>query len=333
MLFQKAKGIADAFSRVGKPAAFEFKYDGFRLNIHKKGKEVTLFTRRLENVTVQFPDIIAAIAEHVHAKDAILDAEVIGIDQATGKWKPFQDISQRIKRKYDIAELVQSVPVMVNVFDILALNGKSMIDSPFSERRKAIEQVVSPASGRLQLAEQIITDSEEAVENFYKKALSLGNEGIMGKNLAAPYKPGSRVGFGVKIKPTLDPLDLVITAATWGEGRRVSWLSSFLLSCRDGNSYREVGRVGTGIKELEGSGVTFQELTTLLKPLIVRESGNAVFLKPRVVVEVAFEEVQKSTAYNSGFALRFPRLLRLREDKPAREAATLAEVKGMYEGQ
>jgi len=333
MLYQKAIDIKDAFETVGKPAALEYKYDGFRMQIHKNEDTIELFTRRLERVTNQFPDVVKVIKAQIQAKACILDAEIIGIDPKTRQWMPFQNISQRIKRKYDIEETIRKIPVMVNVFDILYADGKTLLHEPFSKRRALIERIVREKKDEIQAARQIITSSEKEALAFYEESLNRGNEGIMAKSLDKEYKPGSRVGYGVKVKPVMETLDLVIVGAEWGEGKRSGWLSSFVLACRDGIHFREIGRVGTGIKELESEGVTFEKLTKLLKPLIIEEKGKEVTVKPKIVLEIDYEEIQKSPTYGSGYALRFPRVLRLREDKSIRDASEISYIKQLYEEQ
>ena len=156
----------------------------------------------------------------------------------------------------------------------------------------------------------------------------------MAKNLDGIYKPGSRVGYGVKVKPVMESLDLVITGAEWGEGKRKGWLTSFVVACRDeeGNIV-EIGKVGTGIKELEEEGVTFNKLTEMLKPSIKEEKGQEVKVKPKIVIEVHYEEIQKSPSYSSGYALRFPRFVRLREDRNVNDISTLKQVEELYRGQ
>lgn len=331
MLYQKSQGIEDAFNTVGKPAALEYKYDGFRMQLHKKDGKIILFTRRLEDVTSQFPDVVETVSKNINAREFILDCEVIGIDPKTKRWMPFQDISQRIKRKYDIHETVKKIPVMVNVFDAVEVNGKSMLETPFDERRKMIEKIVEPVKEKLALAKQIITSSEKDAEKFYAEALAMGNEGIMIKNLKAPYKPGSRVGFGVKVKPIMETLDLVIVGAEWGTGKRASWLSSFVIACRSKDEFLPIGKVGTGFKEKEEEdGLSFDELTKMLKPLIVKEKGREVEVKPSVVIEVSYEEIQQSPTYGSGYALRFPRLVRLRDDRRPEECSSLYEVEKLF---
>jgi len=331
MLFKKAKDIKDGFENVGKPAACEFKYDGFRLQIHKFSR-IKLFTRRLEDVTAQFPDVVQRIAKNVKG-DCIIDAEVVGIDK--GKYLPFQSISQRIKRKYDIEEMSRKFPVEVNVFDVLFCDGKNLLKIPFIERRKILEKIITQVPFEIKLAEEIITDDESVAEKFYKSSLLAGNEGMMMKNLQGIYKPGSRVGFGMKVKPTMDTLEVVIVGAERGEGKRGQWLASFVVAVRDPETgeFVEVGRVGTGIKEKVEEGVSFEQLTQLLKPLILEEKGREVKVKPEIVIEVDYEEIQKSPTYSSGFALRFPRLVRLREERSAEDINTVDDIRDLAESQ
>lgn len=336
MLFQKAKDIEEAFEIVGKPAAFEFKYDGFRLQVHNHDGKITLYTRRLENVTKQFPDVVEVIKRGVKGNKFILDSEVIGIDPKTKAWLPFQAISQRIRRKYDIEKIAKDVPVMINVFDIMSYNNENMLNTPFVRRRHLIEKIVPKIPEKLQPAKQIVTDKIEEAQKFYEESLSLGNEGIMAKNLSSEYKPGSRVGYGIKIKPVLETLDLVIVKADYGEGRRAGWFTSYTVACYDNKKENllEIGKVSTGLKEKENEeGTTFDEMTKILKHLVISSEGKGIIVKPKVIVEVAYEEVQKSHEYSSGYALRFPRFLRLREDKSLKDINTLKEVEKIYEMQ
>lgn len=335
MLYQKAKDIEDAFNTVGKPAAFEYKFDGFRLCIHKKDNEIILFTRRQENVTKQFPEVIDSVKHNTKGKDFILDAEAVGFDKKTGKYLPFQAISQRIKRKYDIKEISEKYPVELNAFDVLYFNGKSIINEPFRKRRNILETIIPKnIDKKIKIAKQLITSDVKEAENFFKESISKGEEGVMAKNLDAIYKPGSRVGNGVKIKPEVENLDLVITAAEWGTGKRSSWLSSFYVSCRKEDKFLEIGKVSTGGKEKDELGLSFNQLTKLLKPNILEEKGRYVRIKPKIVIEVGYAEIQKSPTYESGFALRFPRIIQLRTmDKLLRDINTLEDVKRLYKKQ
>jgi len=328
MLFPKAKDIEDAFRIVHKPAAFEFKYDGFRVMINKdRNGEIKIFTRRLEDVTKQFPDIVEFVKTNVKAKSFIIDAEAVGYDAKTKIYQPFQKISQRIKRKYDINKLVKELPVELNVFDILFYNGKSLISEPFKKRRKIIEKIVKQEKFKIKLADQIITDDEKVVEKFFNKALEAGHEGLMAKNLNAPYKPGARIGYAVKLKPKDKDFDLVITGAEWGTGKRAGWLTSFDVSCMDNGELKEVGKFSTVLKEKPEEGLSFKEMTDKLKKLIIEEKGRKVKVKPEIVVSVQYQNIQKSPTYSSGYALRFPRIKMLRPDRDKDDIATLDEIK------
>jgi len=334
MLYQKATSIENAFERVGSPAAFEYKYDGFMAQIHKTQGKVLLFTRRLENVTTQFPDVIESVSKHVSADEFIFDAEIVGVGK-DGKYLPFQTVSQRIKRKYDIKAMAAKFPVEVNVFDVTFLEGRSMLQVPFKERRGKVDALVANVPGQIKPAIQIITGKKEEAEKFYQQALASGNEGVMAKNIEGTYKPGSRVGYGVKVKPTMDTLEVVIVGAEWGEGKRGQWLASFIVAVRDPDTeeFKEVGRVGTGVKEKPEEGLSFGELTEMLSPLIVEESGREVRVKPEVIIEVDYEEIQSSPTYSSGFALRFPRVVKLRSDRSTSDINTTSDVEALHASQ
>ncbi|MCK5043426.1 ATP-dependent DNA ligase [Candidatus Pacearchaeota archaeon] len=328
MLAQKVTTIKDGFKALGQPCAIEYKYDGFRLLIHKNGEDISLFTRSLENVTKQFPEVIDYINKYVNAKSVILDSEAVGFDKKTKEYKPFQSISQRIRRKYHIDKLQKELPVEINIFDILYHDGKSLVDETFEKRTAIIKSIIKNHPYKIIHAKQIITSNEKRAKEFYKKALRDNQEGVMMKNLKATYQPGRRVGHMLKIKPEERDLDLVITGAEYGKGKRSGWLSSFILSCKDEKSkkFLEIGKVGTGIKEKKEQGMSFGELTEQIKPLITEEHGKKVKIKPKIVVSVTYQEIQKSPNYNSGWALRFPRFTALRPDKPLSEITTLKEI-------
>ena len=339
MLAQKADNIKDAFEKVGKPCAIEYKYDGFSLLIHKDRNSVILFTRRLENVTKQFPEVVNYLKEYVKGGSFILDSEAVGFNKKTKEYRPFQDISQRIRRKYDIEKLQDELPVEINVFDVLYYNGKSMLNEPFENRTALLKKIIKNHPYKIISAKQIITDDEKKAEKFYRQALRNRQEGVMFKNLKTFYQPGSRVGHMLKLKPEARDLDLVITGGEYGTGKRHGWLSSFILSCRDKKTgkFLEIGKMGTGIKEKateEGnSEVSFHELTEKLRPYFLEEKGKSIKIKPKIVISVTYQEIQHSPNYNSGFALRFPRFMAMRPDKSPNDASTLEEVKKDFESQ
>ncbi|MDP3881393.1 MAG: ATP-dependent DNA ligase [Nanoarchaeota archaeon] len=326
MLAVKSASLEEAFEICGKPAALEHKYDGFRMMIHKKEGEIFLFTRRLENVTKQFPDIVEVIKKNVKGDEFILDTEVVGYDEKAEKYKPFESISQRIKRKYDIDKLIKQLPVEVNVFDVLYYNGESWLNKNFVERRKLIEKIIKIEKWKIRPAIQIITGEEKEAQKFYEKAIEMGEEGLMVKKIDSPYKQGRKVGYMVKLKPVVNDLDLVIVGAEYGTGKRGGWLTSYIVACRSGSEFLEVGKVSSGLKEKEEEGTTYDEMTNLLKPLIIEESGNEVKVKPRLVVAVTYQNIQKSPAYSSGYALRFPRISAYRPDRDVKEITTLEDI-------
>ena len=335
MLALKVDTIEDAFETVGKPAAIEFKYDGFRIQAHKDEKgSIKLFTRRLEDVTKQFPDVAEFVKKNVKGKSFIIDSEAVGYNKKTGKYMPFQNISQRIKRKYDIDRMSVDFPVELNVFDIIYYEGRNIITEEFEKRRKLLEKIIRQEPKKIVLSKIKIVSEKKDVERFFKDAVNAGNEGLMFKSLKSPYKPGARVGYMIKFKHIMETLDLVIVSAEWGEGKRSKWLSSYGIACIDENgNFVEVGKASTGLKEKEKEGLSFMEMTKMLKPLMINDKGKEVKVKPKIVIEVGYEEIQKSTTYDSGFALRFPRVIGIRGDKGANEASSLDYVKKLYAGQ
>ncbi|MBI2145107.1 ATP-dependent DNA ligase [Candidatus Woesearchaeota archaeon] len=335
MLALKVDTVKEALDAVGRPAQCEYKYDGFRLECHRNGNDFWLYTRRLENVTAQFPEVVDYLKKCVKGDRYILDTEAVGYDPKTRKYVPFQDISQRIKRKYDIERLMMELPVEVNVFDIISHDGKNLTAEPFHKRRLLVESMVRPEPGNLKISTSIVSASESEIEKFFRKAKADGTEGLMIKKLDAPYQPGARVGYMLKYKKVMENLDLVIVAAEWGEGKRAKWLSSYYLACRhDGGKLLEIGKVSTGLKEKREEGFSFDEVTELLRPLIQEQEGRYVKVKPKIILEVAYEEIQKSPTYESGYALRFPRVIRNRTDeKGVDDINTLEDVEGLYQQQ
>ncbi|MBI4015655.1 MAG: ATP-dependent DNA ligase [Candidatus Aenigmarchaeota archaeon] len=333
LLAEKAPTLKEAiesFEKVG----IEQKIDGARLQVHRKGNQFWVYTRRLENVTKQFPDIIEYCKKGIRAENYIVEGECVAVDKKTERPLPFQALSQRIKRKYDIEKTLKEIPAKLNLFDVVFLDGESLFEKTLEERRALLEKIVFPQKGKIELLEQLRTKNLKEADQFYRKALNESQEGVMVKNLEALYQPGRRVAGGwLKVKPTLENLDLVIVGGTWGTGKRAGWIGSLLLGCRDPDTgkFLDCGMMGTGVKEKETEGsVTFEQLTKLLKPLILSEKESEVKFKPKIVIEVAYEEIQKSPTYESGFGLRFPRFLRIRTDKAPEEADSLERLKTIY---
>lgn len=309
--------------------AAEWKFDGARVQIHKDGDDVRIFSRRLEDVTKSLPDVVNMIKSHVTANQVILDGEVVATGP-DGKPLAFQEIMRRFRRKYKVSAMAEKIPLHLNLFDIMYLDGKALIDEPLHVRRKQLESVVRPHGGaaRISVAEQVCTDDPGVAHAVYQAALDAGHEGIMLKNPDSVYSPGKRGKNWLKIKPIMETLDLVVVGADWGEGRRANLIGSYMLACYDPDTaeFLEIGRVGTGITDEQ-----LAELTNLFSQYIISEVGGTIELQPAVVFEIAYEEIQKSPHYASGYALRFPRLVRVRFDKMPEDADSIERV-GMLAG-
>jgi DNA ligase-1 len=327
MLPVKVTNLEEAFRICGKPLAVEHKYDGFRVLINYDGKEISLFTRRLDNITKQFPDVVEVIKKHVNGKSFVLDSEIVGYDPKKKKYLPFEAISQRIRRKHEIEKLVKKLPVEINLFDIVYHNGKSVIDYEFKNRRKLLEKIVKSEKLKIKLSTQFVSSDEKKIMKFYKNALKIGEEGVMFKKIDAPYRPGRRVGFMVKLKPVAEDLDLVIVGAEYGKGKRSGGLTSYALACKSGKDFLEVGKVSSGLKEKEELGTSYKEMDKLLRPLIINEMGKGVKVKPKIVLSITYQNLQPSSNYNSGFALRFPKITSYRPERGIDDIATLEEIK------
>ncbi len=297
--------------------AVEYKYDGSRFQFHRKGDECRIYSRRLEDVTVGLPDI----ARHLMAttdRDVILDGEAIAVKD--GRPMPFQYVIRRFRRKHRIDAMMEEIMLVPRVFDILYLDGETLIDRPLSERRRILEEALSD-----HIAPQVRTHDAAAAEEIYARALDLGHEGVMVKVLESRYLPGIRGRQWVKVKPGVDTLDLAVVGAEWGEGRRAGVFGSYLLACQDQGRFFPVGKVATGL-----SDEMLAEVHALLKDLVIAQSGKEVTLEPQVVFEVGYSEIQTSPNYSSGYALRFPRFVRLRVDKGVDEIETLDGIRERY---
>jgi len=345
MLAKKADGLDDALTTVAgrdgiedgeeidedlEAALLEYKLDGFRIQVHVDGDEIGIFTRRLEDVTEQFPEIVEWVGECVEADRCIVEGEVLAYDPETGDPLPFQTLSRRIKRKYEVEKLVEEVPVAVQLFDLLSLSGEDYLDAPLRERVDTLEDILDPRPGNFDRMTSLVTDDRQVAAEFYEDALAAGHEGVMVKNPDATYQPGSRVGYQVKVKPTMEPLDLTVVRAKWSEGRRSNRLGRLFLGCRDDETgeFREVGRLSTGFTDEE-----LAEITDRLEPTIVERDGREVVFEPSVVLGVEYEEIQESPEYDSGFALRFPRFVGFRDDLGLDDVDGVEKIRRLYEDQ
>jgi DNA ligase 1 len=301
--------------------ALEFKYDGARVQIHREGERVGIWTRRLSDVTRSLPDVVAVTRE-LSGAPFILDGEVVALDVA-GRPLPFQELMRRFRRVHGVEALVREMPLALHVFDCLLADGRSLIDAPQAERWAALTRV----TGGRYLAERVLVDDVDAARAFHARALAAGHEGVMAKDPRSTYEPGGRGKRWFKLKAAAT-VDCVIVAADRGSGRRVGWLSNYHLAVRDGDELAEVGKTFKGLTDAE-----LAAMTERLRGLATGDDGYTVRVRPEIVVEVEYNEIQRSPTYRSGLALRFARIARLREDKAPGQATTLDELRALYERQ
>jgi DNA ligase-1 len=325
MLAQVASDVVEALANHGGKTAFEFKYDGARVQIHKEGSAVRVFSRRLTDVTESLPEVVDAVKANLGASDVIMEGEVVALDKK-GRPIAFQHLMRRFRRVHKVRDMVEKIPIRLFLFDILYLNGRSLVSLPYVQRRK----ILVANAGEIPLTAQVVTGQKDLAEKFLRQAMDAGHEGLMAKKLDSPYTPGTRGKRWLKIKPVLDPLDLVITAGEYGYGRRHGWLSDYYLAARDPvtGEFLNVGKTFKGLTDAE-----MIEMTRRLKELAVRENRNKVVVVPRIVVEVAYNEIQESPKYKSRMALRFARISRIRDDKGPEDADTIDRVRAIFESQ
>lgn len=316
MLADSAPNVSDALAVLG-TAVLEWKLDGARVQVHRQGDRVAVYTRSLNDVTAAVPEVVEAVRA-LPVGDVILDGEVIALTPE-GRPLPFQDTMRRFGRRLDVDALRAGLPVTPFFFDILRADGDDLLDRPLTERLTRLDAIV-PAPLRVP---RLTTSDVVEARRFEADALARGHEGIMAKLPSAPYAAGRRGSAWIKVK-TARTLDLVVLAAEWGSGRRKGWLSNLHLGARDPETGDFV-MLGKTFK-----GMTDEVLEWQTKELLARETrreGHIVFVKPELVVEVAFNEVQRSTQYPGGVTLRFARIKGYRPDKRADEADTIEAVR------
>lgn len=321
MLAQTAAGVAEAFKEMEGRLALEWKLDGARVQIHKRGDQVRLFSRRLQDITASLPDVAATIVREARARTAIFEGEVIPVTH--GRPLPFQELMRRFRRVRDVTEAAAAVPVQLYLFDVLLHDDALLLDTPAAARWEAL----LATCGDLRCVSRLVPASVEQGHAFYEAAVAAGYEGVIAKALDAAYTPGVRGKGWLKIKKIVS-LDLVIVAADWGYGRRHGWLSNYHLAVRDEatGQFVPVGKTFKGLTDEE-----FRTMTERLLALKINEAGGTVFVRPEVVVEVRFTDVQKSPQYACGMALRFARIFRIRDDKRAEDADTLRTLRALFE--
>jgi DNA ligase-1 len=304
MLAKTAQDVDEALAELG-TAAFEYKLDGMRVQAHKRGSEVRLYSRLLNDVTETMPDVVQ-IVRALKADELILDGEALGIS-AEGTPLLFQETMRRTS-------------VTPFFFDILYLNGTSLLDQPYSTRSKVLAEQVREAYR----PRRLVTGDRDAARRFFEEVIASGNEGLMAKGLDTPYAAGRRAGAWIKIKRA-NTLDLVVLGAEWGHGRRKGWLSNLHLGARDGNGFVMLGKTFKGMTD-----ELLEWQTKRLQELKVREEGITVYVRPELVVEIAINGLQDSARYPGGLALRFARVIRYREDKRPEDADTIETVRKLH---
>jgi DNA ligase-1 len=321
MLASSATTVEAAMAKAGggpdSPVAVDTKLDGVRIQVHRRGDEVLVATRSLELITDRLPEVVA-VARSLSATDVVLDGEVLALDDQ-GRPRPFQETASR-------AAMSAGVHLTPYFFDLLHLDGRDLVDSPGSERLEALAGLVPEEH----LVPRVITSDLAEAEEFTSRVLDLGHEGVVVKNLAAPYDAGRRGSAWVKVKP-VHTLDLVVLAVEWGSGRRRGWLSNIHLGARDGDGFVMLGKTFKGMTDemLAWQTERFTELA--VEPATVGDH-HVVHLRPQQVVEIAFDGLQRSTRYPGGLALRFARVVRYRDDKSADQADTIETVRELAGG-
>ncbi len=309
----------------GEEISLELKLDGARVQVHKDGERLRIFSRGLNDVTDSLPEIAHEVNEKVKANQIILDGEVVAVD-SKGKPYPFQVIMRRFGRTKEDRRTPKEINLHLYLFDILQLNGVMLVDEPYSKRRSQLEREIPNSM----LVERVVTDKLKAAKEFFHRSKEMGHEGLLAKQLNSPYVPGVRGKHWMKIKHTLNTMDLVIIAAEWGHGRRSKWLSDYHLAVfdEDTDDFVMIGKTFKGLTDNE-----LQEMTEKLQRIQVSQTRGYVKVKPVIVVEVLAAEIQESPKYTSGLALRFARITRIRDDKTPEEATTLKELHAAFEAQ
>ncbi|HEX8229370.1 MAG TPA: ATP-dependent DNA ligase, partial [Chloroflexia bacterium] len=347
-LAERADSAEEILARLGK-CAIEPKYDGFRMQVHKIGDQVAIFSRGLEDLSGMFPDVVAAVHAQIAAKDAILEGEALAYEPETGRYQPFQVTSQR-RRVHNIEEMSASLPLRLLAFDLLLLDGQDLTRAPYTERRAALSEAIRPTDGLggLQVSTVLITDDPERIVLFYEDSLEEGLEGIVAKRLDGTYEAGKRGFNWIKMKRSYqtqmrDTVDCAIVGYYYGKGRRASWgIGSLLVSVydKDTDTLPTVTRVASGLSD-EG----WRDLCRRLDadriehhdPRVISVITPDIWVVPRLVVELQADEVSRSqmhpagrTDSGPGYALRFPRIIKERPERTPEDATSVEEVIKLY---
>lgn len=354
MLAERLPSLEEILEKMGGRAAFEYKYDGMRIQAHVTKNKTVLYSRRLENLTSQFPDVVSAIGEAFRGDNAIFDGEAVPVDVNTGELLPFQMVSHRRGRKYGIEKIMGEIPVVLFLFDVLYLNGEDMTTRPYPERRKALEEWINETE-RVKFAHRIVSDNIDEIRLFFDKAIADGCEGLVAKNIGdeSIYRAGAREFLWIKYKrdyriELIDTLDLVVVGAFAGKGRRKGTYGALLMAAYnpDKDRFETVCKLGSGFTDEQLAGLPRMFEGLLIKerhPRVWSEIEADYWFVPRIVMEVIGAEITLSPTHTcardivehgSGLAIRFPRFTgKWRDDKSPEEATTTKELVEMYRSQ
>ena len=322
MLAEPAATAADVAGHFGKEVFAEFKYDGVRAQAHKLGSAVKVYSRRLEEITPSFPEVVQASA--LIDEDFIIDGEIVPFRDE--RPLPFQLLQRRLRRIEDFETAAKTAPVVYFAFDLLLLGRKEEYRRPLSERRKELGKLIKGTPIRAARLEVVRTEDE--VARMFRESRSLGYEGLVVKDPDSVYSMGKRGAGWVKLKEELDTIDAVIVAAEYGHGKRAGVISDYTFAVRDGETLRTIGKAYSGLTDEEIAGMTRR-----LKETTLKDYGYRRTVLPQIVIEVAFDSIQRSTRHDSGYALRFPRIKRIRADKSVAEIDTLERVAAIFRAQ
>lgn len=323
----------------------ESKFDGFRLQVHKKDNDVKLYSRSLEDVTYMYPDIVQGVKKQVKANEIIFEGEAIGYNPKTGDFLPFQETVQR-KRKYEIEKMAKEVPLRLFSFELLYKDGVSYINKPFSQRRKILEESIKTVRDLLKetvvVADEEEVDKEKKLEELFDKAVDKGLEGLIAKKKDGVYKPGAREWNWIKYKKSYsskikDTIDCLVMGYDLGKGKRTGFgIGAFLVGVYDSkkDQFVTVAKIGTGLTDVEWKNIQVKSQAVKVKNkpgnyLVNKMMECDIWVEPKIIVEIRSDEITKSPVHTAGLALRFPRLERFRDDKNYQETTTLKELQSM----
>ena len=327
MLAQLSPPVAEIIPEMG-TAICETKYDGIRLQVHRNGDEINIFTRRLENITHALPEIVELFDEYLPHEDYIVEGEVIATRD--GKPLPFQNILHRVRRKYNVEEAMENVPLKLFLFDVLYYK-IPMIDEPLITRRKTLEEIVDTSVDEMNLSTMIVgtEDNISDVEKLFESSISAHHEGIMIKDASQPYIPGIRGKKMLKYKAEPETLDMIIVGGTYGIGKRGDFVGSYLVALKDSNDeFKTVAYAATGLDD-----ATLEYLTGKMKEIEISTKGREIIVEPKIVLEIAFSEIVESPEYETGYSLRFPVVKIIRKDKGPDDVDTVERLLSMYNSQ